>query len=53
MPFIQTVYKADYVVLAQSPLLTQRLKQSGDFKKMDRGVIINRADMGTDDVATI
>ncbi len=53
-PFIQTVYKADYVVLVTepTPFGLSDLKQSlAILKEMEIpcGVIINRADMGTDD----
>ena len=54
-PFIQTVYKADYVVLVTepTPFGLSDLKQSVEILKemeIPCGVIINRADMGTDDV---
>lgn len=54
-PFIQTVYKADYVVLVAepTPFGLSDLKQSVEILKemgIPCGVIINRADMGTDDV---
>lgn len=54
-PFIQTVYKADYVVLVTepTPFGLSDLKQSVEILKemgIPCGVIINRTDMGTDDV---
>ena len=54
-PFIQTVYKDDYVVLVTepTPFGLSDLKQSVEILKemgIPCGVIINRADMGTDDV---
>lgn len=54
-PFIQTVYKADYVVLVTepTPFGLSDLKQSIEILKemqIPCGVIINRADMGADDV---
>lgn len=54
-PFIQTVYKSDYVVLVTepTPFGLNDLKQSVEIlkeMKIPYGVIINRADMGTDDV---
>lgn len=53
-PFIQTVYKSDYVVLVTepTPFGLSDLKQSVAILKemgIPCGVIINRADMGTDD----
>ncbi|OPZ25867.1 MAG: 2-ketoisovalerate ferredoxin oxidoreductase subunit delta [Bacteroidetes bacterium ADurb.BinA174] len=53
-PFIQTVYKADYVVLVTepTPFGLSDLKQSVEIlREMDIpcGVIINRADLGTDE----
>ncbi len=53
-PFIQTVYKADYVVLVTepTPFGLSDLKQSVEIlreMKIPCGVIINRADLGTDD----
>ena len=54
-PFIQTVYRADYVVLVTepTPFGLSDLKQSIEILKemqIPCGVIINRADMGVDDV---
>lgn len=53
-PFIQTVYKADYVVLVTepTPFGLSDLKQSVEIlreMKIPCGVIINRADLGTDE----
>lgn len=53
-PFIQTVYKADYVVLVTepTPFGLSNLKQSVEIlreMKIPCGVIINRADLGTDE----
>lgn len=53
-PFIQTVYRADYVVLVTepTPFGLSDLKQSLAILKemgIPCGVIINRADMGSDD----
>lgn len=53
-PFIQTVYKADYVVLVTepTPFGLSDLKQSVEILKemgLPCGVIVNRADMGSDE----
>ncbi len=53
-PFIQTVYKADYVVLVTepTPFGLSDLKQSVEIlreMKIPCGVIVNRADLGTDE----
>lgn len=53
-PFIQTVYKSDYVVLVTepTPFGLSDLKQSVEILRemqIPCGVIINRADMGTDE----